>query len=330
MKNLWRCSALLTLLSVALVCGCSKTAEPPAAESKAQTKAVQMKRAENGDVVVSVSAEAQKRIGLKVEQLKPAQHTPELAAYGTVLDPTPLITAQTEIATTKIALDTSEKAAGRAKSLFEQGENVPRKTLESAQADLRANEIKLKALQAQMAVEWGPQISQLSSNDMHSLLKDLVFGETVLARVDLPIGQSISGELPAARLSALNASNWIDAKVVSRAPRVDPKTQGEGLIVECQSPQFKPGAAVTALVQTAGTPQSGVVVPEAAVVQFVGNAWTYVQSGTNSFTRQEISLQTPVDGGWFETNRVKPGDHVVTQGAQELLSEEQKSQISVE
>src|SRR5689334_3638708 len=111
MRTFWRCS---TVLMIALICGCSKSAEAPAAESKSEPKPVEIKRAENGDVVVTVSDEAQKRIGLKVEPLKSAQHTPELTAYGTVLDPTPLITAQTEIATTMVAVDTSRKAAERA------------------------------------------------------------------------------------------------------------------------------------------------------------------------------------------------------------------------
>lgn len=329
MKNFWRCSALLPLLSVALACGCSKSAEAPAAEPKAEAKAVEVKRAENGDVIVTINDEAQKRIGLSVQQLKGAQHSPEVTAYGTVLDPTPLMTAQTEIATTKVALNSSEQAAGRAKLLFEQGENVARKTLETAEADLRANEIKLKALQAQMAVEWGSQITQLSSNDMRTLLKSLVYGRTVLVRVELPAGQTISGGFAAARISSL-ANSWIDAKIISAATKVDPKTQGEGLILECESTQLKPGAAVTALLQTTQTPQSGVIVPDSAIVQFIGKAWTYVQSGTNTFTRKEISLQTPVDGGWFETSGVKAGERVVNQGAQELISEEQKSQITVD
>lgn len=330
MKILWRCSTLLPALCVALACGCSKPAEAPAGEAKAGAKPVEIKRAENGDVVVTVSDEAQTRIELQVEQLKPAQHTPELAAYGTVLDPSPLIAAQTEIATTTVALEASRKAAARAKSLFDQGENVARKTLESAESDLRANEIKLKALQEQIALEWGQNISQLSSNDFQMLLNDLVAGKTVLVRVDLPIGETIAGGPTAARVSTLNASNWISAKVVSTATKVDPKTQGEAFILQCESAQLKPGASVNALLQTSGAAQSGALVPETAVVQFIGKAWTYVQSGTNAFAREEISLQTPVDGGWFETNRVKAGDHVVTQGAQELLSEEQKSQINID
>lgn len=321
---------LLLPLCIGLACGCSKpaekSAEAPAADKKTEAKAVEIKRGDNGEVTITINDEAQKRIGLKIEELKASQHTPEIAAYGTVLDPTPLITAQSEIASTTVSLETSRKAAERAKSLFDQGENVARRTLETAEADLKANEIKLKALQEQIALEWGQSISNLSSTELQTLLSNLIAGTTVLARVDLPSGEAIASEPTAARISALGGK-WQQAKILSRATKVDPKTQGEGFVLQCESSQLKPGAAVNALLQTTDTSQSGVIVPENAVVQFIGKAWTYVQTGTNAFTRQEISLRTPAENGWFETNRVKAGDHVVTQGAQELLSEEQRSQI---
>jgi multidrug efflux system membrane fusion protein len=323
---------VLTVLCGALAFGCSKPADAPADKAVPEAKAVEVKRTEKGDVVVTVSDEAQKRIDLKLDELKPTRHEPELTAYGTVLDPAPLITAQNEIATIAVALETSKKAAARAKALFDQGENVARKTLESADADVKANEIKLKSFRQQIALDWGDGITKLSPTELQSLISDVLNSKLALVRVDVPTGEMISGELAAARISTLNSTQWQTAKVISSAPKVDPKTQGQGFILQCSSAQLRPGAAVTALLQTAGTPQQGVIVPEAAMVQLIGKAWSYVQTGTNSFTRQEISLATPVDGGWFQisTNSLKAGDRVIVQGAQELLSEEQKAQISID
>ena len=48
-----------------------------------------------------------------------------------------------------------------------------------------------------------------------------------------------------------------------------------------------------------------------------------------STARREVALEDPASGGWF-TRSLKPGDKVVTRGAQMLLSEEFKSQIRVE
>jgi hypothetical protein len=327
------CKAL-TLLCIALACGCSKpadkAADAPAADGKAEPKAVEIKRGENGEVLLTVSDEAQKRIGLKVEELTVTEHAAELTGYGTVLDPTALITAQSDMASIMVALETSRKAAARAKSLFDQGETVARKTLETAEADQRANEIKLKALQEQIALEWGQSIAKMPTNEIQDLISGVISGKTALARVELPAGETITGEPTGARVSTVNREQWIAAKVLSGATKVDPKTQGEAFVLRCESTQLHPGAAVTALLQTGTSQQQGVTVPDAGMVQFIGKAWTYVQSGTNAFTRQEISTQTPVQGGWFQTNGVKAGAHVIVQGAQELLSEEQKAQISID
>jgi hypothetical protein len=320
---------ILLLLCGALLFGCSKAPEKPAEAATAEAKPVQLKRDEKGDVTVTITDEAQKRIGLKTEELKAAHHTPELTAYGTVLDPSSLITAQTGIATTTIALETSKKAAARAKSLFDQGENVARKTLESAEADLRANEIKLKALQEQIVLEWGHKIAHLPTSEFQTFIANLLANRTVLARVDLPVGESLSADPTTAQITAIGGK-WQPATILSRATKVDPKTQGEAFILQCESTELRPGAAVTALLPTNATTQNGVIIPDAAAVQFIGKTWAYVQTGTNAFTRAEISQRVPTDGGWFQTNGPKVGDRVVTQGAQELLSEEQKSQISID
>jgi membrane fusion protein, multidrug efflux system len=319
---------LFVVLSIALVFGCSKPAEKPAEPAAAaEAKAVELKRDDKGNVTVTINEETSKRIDLKTDELKATQHTPELSAFGAVLDPASLITAQTDIGMTTVALETSRKAATRAKSLFDQGENVARKTLETAEADLRANEIKLKALQQQIALEWGESFANLSPTDLQTLVGNLVATKIVLARVDLPAGETLTNTPAAARISTIANTNWQAAKVISRAAKIDPKVQGEGFILQSDWAQLRPGAAVSALLPTAAGAQKGVVVPDAAVVQFIGKTWAYVQTGTNSFMRAEISQQSPVEGGWFEVSSVKAGDRVVVQGAQQLLSEEQKAQI---
>ena len=70
--------------------------------------------------------------------------------------------------------------------------------------------------------------------------------------------------------------------------------------------------------------------PRAAVVRSEGRAWVYVQLGEPRFRRQVVNLDAPTPGGWFAASGVGPGDRVVVDGAQTLLSEEFKSQIKLE
>jgi hypothetical protein len=65
------------------------------------------------------------------------------------------------------------------------------------------------------------------------------------------------------------------------------------------------------------------------VIRTEGKGWVYVAAGSGSFTRKEIPLEQPADGGWFVTNGVAAGDQVVTRGVQALFSEEQKASFGL-
>ena len=78
----------------------------------------------------------QQRIGLHVEALAAKSLPPEVKAFGRVLDPAPFVALVAELETAKISLAASQKAAGRAKGLFQAGTNTSAQTLEAAEAAL--------------------------------------------------------------------------------------------------------------------------------------------------------------------------------------------------
>jgi len=61
-------------------------------------------------------------------------------------------------------------------------------------------------------------------------------------------------------------------------------------------------------------------------VRFNGTAWVYVQAASDTFRRTEVSLDHPLDQGWFIQGSLSLQDKVVIVGAQQLLSEERKGQ----
>jgi hypothetical protein len=89
--------------------------------------------------------------------------------------------------------------------------------------------------------------------------------------------------------------------------------------------QLTPGEAVTAYLKIAGTPVSGVIVPASAVLRYQGADWVYVQTTTNRFTREFITLDQPVQGGWLVSAGLAATDHLVITGAQSVLSAELSS-----
>ena len=145
-------------------------------------------------------------------------------------------------------------------------------------------------------------------------------------RVDLPGGEILPAAPTGARLVSL-AGNSSESAFLAAAPNVDPQTQGRGFIflVETNTAGLAPGEAVTGFIKITGEPQSGVIVPRAAVVRTEGSGWAYVlQGNAEDFVRVAVPLDRPAGEGWFVTNGVTASNYVVVVGAQMLLSEELK------
>jgi len=84
---------------------------------------------------------------------------------------------------------------------------------------------------------------------------------------------------------------------------------------------------VTAYLTLPGEGQAGVTLPRNAIVRFNGTTWVYRQISEDSFERIEVTLNSPLDNGWFVHEGLKPADKVVATGAQQLLSDELKEQL---
>jgi hypothetical protein len=78
-----------------------------------------------------------------------------------------------------------------------------------------------------------------------------------------------------------------------------------------------------------GSQQKGVLLPREAVLWWQGKSWVYVETEPGNFMRKEVSLDTPLSNGWLIRQGLMPGNHVVTIGAQQLLSQEFRSQTQV-
>lgn len=123
----------------------------------------------------------------------------------------------------------------------------------------------------------------------------------------------------------------VPARLLGPASEVDPVSRRPAFLYRAQRawPGARPGAPLIAAVPTTGSALAGVRVPEAAVVQWQGLAWAYVQRGPGQFARVRVPTTSPGAGGWLVTGNLASGDSVVVRGAQELLSEEFRARVSV-
>jgi multidrug efflux system membrane fusion protein len=294
---------------------------------KAAEPESRVKHGTNGEVIVTVEAKMQPLIGLRVSPLQVANLSPELKAYGRVLDPSSLAASVADLVTAEAAGKTSQAELNRLKTLAAQS-NASERAVQNAQAAAIHDQAQIQAIRLKLMAAWGQAISLRT--DLPEFIQNLGSLASALVELRVPASQGAALSPTAARLLTLgDETNTIPAELLGPAPNVDPQMQGRGfLFLVSPNPQrLAPGAAVTGLLTLPGEPRRGSLLPHEAVVWFNGAPWTYLQTSEETFQRVQVILGSPLDGGWFVPRGLKPQDKVVTSGGQQLLSEELKGQL---
>jgi hypothetical protein len=296
--------------------------EKPKEEHK-ETSIVQ--HGTNGQTFLKLDKEARERMGLKTQPLEKVELSPEIKAYGKVLDPTPLATLLIEQTTAKASLELSSKEYERVKQLFSQGQNASARAVETAEATMKKDQIQTQAIQSRLNLTLGSAAA--GKFDFSKLVDSLVQFKAALVRMDVPLAEKSSSPPTGARIgTASGEQNITEAFYMGPAPTADPQFQGRGYLFLVQTNPPPPGALVSGWLSLPGEPDSGVVAPREAIVRHQGEAFLYVQTGEDTFVRKEIELEHPLANGWFVETGLKPKQNVVIVGAQQLLSEELKGE----
>lgn len=282
---------------------------------------------------VELDREKMAALGLEVKELAPMELGPRRAAWGRVLDPTPLVALAGELQTAEAALAASRAEYERSQKLLAGGENTSRKAAETAEAQFRADESKAAGLRRSATLQWGPRFVTLAPAARGELIDRLVAGQSALVRVEVLPGDFVSDSPKLARVTVAGRPDEVlVTKDVTAAPDVDAKTQAQGFLLRVEQASFPlpPGLAVTAWLELPGEPRAGFAVPRAALLRHEGAAWVYAQEEEGRFERVAVALDTPLEGGagWFVPaagGELKAGEKVVTQGAASLLGAELKA-----
>ena len=312
-------------------------------------------RAPLAGTIQGAAGQAWPNVGDKVaDAARVGQVEPRLAPLDRVDLNSRLASAQADIEASRASLAAAQSALNRIRTLNADDKNVSDRAVQEAEAHVAEEQAKMNGEQQSVRL----LTAALASNREGATALDIARGGTVvevlahpgesveagqavlrlarfdklLARVDVPAGETIASGLTTASIVPLGFNDKpLNGARVGFAASVDPKTQGQPFVfrVADGSGELRPGLSVTAYLETPGPARSGAVVPRSAVIWQTGKSWVYVQTDKEKFARREVALEDPASGGWF-TRSLKPGDKVVTRGAQMLLSEEFKSQIRVE
>ena len=294
-----------------LIAGCSKQ---DAGDESAPTGPASPKN------TAWLSPEQQTNAAIKVEPPAPAQVTPEIKGYGRVVDPAALAGMIGDFTTAQAANQASQAELKRLNTLAAQN-NASEKALQDAEAAAARDQAQFEAARLKLLGNWGEAIA--NREDLNGFMQSLGNLQSALVRVDLPAGETLPWKPEEARLETLSGQH-IDASFLGAAPAVDPQTQSQGFLflVEPNSLKLAPGAAVVGYLQTPGEPHAGFAIPSSAILRHDGATWIYVQTGVTNFVRHTISLEEPLENGWFVSSGVSTNDKIVVTGAQSVLSQE--------
>ncbi len=274
---------------------------------------------------VSIDAATQKLLGIETATLAEKSLPPEVAVYGSVLSPAPLVDLFRQIAAAQAARVISKESLERVEKLFESGELVARKEVQAAQAQQAQDQVVVQGLEDRLALEWGPRFSKLATAERIKLLDDLLATRQTLIRLSVSRGESPATAPLAASLHTFGLSQMpMRCTSISPAPAVDPAFQSPAFfgLIETPTAPLAAGLALTGVLELEGKPRLGIFVPQDAVVFYLGKAWVYQKEEGDLYERVEIPVDAPVEGGWFVAADVFGPNPAVTKGAQALLSKE--------
>ena len=295
----------------------------------------------NGDPVITIDAETQRRSGIETGVLPSTPHTDEVRAYGMVLDVARLtelsnnyVNAKAQVQTAQAKLAMSKPAYDRAQKLFNDTHVISQAQVQAAEAAFGTDQASLIAAEAQVRTrtatayqEWGAVLGK-SLVDESPMIKALIERESFLLQITLPPGVVLSAPPAMASIKVGNIRQPIT--FVSPATRIDPRIQGVSFFYTAPAVSgVLPGMNVLGFLPS-GKSSDGVAVPASAVVWWQDRAWIYRRTGPSTFTRLRIATDLPSPDGGYIADNVPKDAEIVTQGAQLLLSEEFRAQIQVD
>jgi hypothetical protein len=322
------------LLTVTFLAACQGHFDRDDADRHAQAKKGPAQvSVEKGQTVLTLDSPTQSRLGLEVATLTVTRTRAEVALPAVVLpvqDLVPLrnsyIATQTQLQKSRVEADVTRKEYARVKTLFEENQNVSEKTVQAADGTFRTSEADVRAAEQQVSLqesavrqEWGSVVGKWAVEGSPELQRVLDQRE-MLVQMTVPSGATFVA--PKNISVEIDGATRVEATLVSAFPRVDPRIQGRSfLYIAPARSGLIPGLNLVAHLSV-GSPMQGVVVPTSAVIWSEGKAWVYQQTAAERFTRRAVLTDIAVERGFFVPGGFSPGDKLVVQGAQTLLSEE--------
>ncbi|QJD31296.1 hypothetical protein GNH96_02725 [Methylococcus geothermalis] len=283
----------------------------------------------------------QRLAGIETRRLEAVEYRPETRSLGRIVDIQPLLdlrsryrAAQAEAKITDAALQLARKNRDRLASLHSEA-IVATRELIHAESQLAADEARavtarhrVRELQEEGLQLWGAELFKAAVAGDSRLFEDLLQRRRVLILVTLHHDQALPADasrIMVAREGDRQAAQ--PAELISAAPRTDDIVQGETWFFHTDARKLRTGMRIEAWIPMSAATLSGVIIPRSAQIWHEGRSWVYLQTGEDYFVRRPVDSHRDYGDAWFVDAGIAPGESLVIQGAQLLLSEEQRHAI---
>lgn len=301
---------------------------------------------EEGAAVVTLPKDTQLQSGIVVSPLRAAHYQSGLAAFGTVVNleaynelRTRYLAARAEAGVIRASLVNNQKEYQRLHQLYQDDRNASERAVSAAEAAWKADEARLSAVETTassirdtLRQQWGETLATWAmQHPSGDALQRLLQYRDVLIQVTLPLDAANPGKGSMLMVEPAGARDKsARAHFISIAPQTDATIQGKTFFYSASSDYLRVGMRIAAHLIQNDKAATGVVVPADAIVWYGGKAWIYHKQADDRFVRRQVSTEREAGEGWFNSGSLQAGDEVVTGGAQLLLSEEFKYQITNE
>lgn len=282
---------------------------------------------------VTLPAASVNASGITTVALQATKQTTQAQAIASVMDPQPLLAlaAQLQAAHAKavaaaVAAHSANAEAKRSAALYRDGENTSLQQMQAAaaaaaqaQAQAQIAQTQEVAVLSSALAQWGASLAALAARGP-SALEDYADGQSALLAVAMPVdspapaGDTVVLSLP--------GRSSLPAHLIGTSPRADPVVQGATFFYRADGAGLRTDQRLTATVPLAGTAQTGVTVPTAAVIWYAGQPWAYVETAAGHYQRRPLSVAARNASGWFEASGFRAGERIVVRGGELLLSQE--------
>lgn len=295
-----------------------------------------------GQPVITLDVETQQLSGLKTIILKPTSYNAEFTAYGKAITIQPLLALRNRYL---LALTERNRAAARFKQagqttqrlqmLYRHGVTAKR-NLQDQQAQWQTDKAQLDAthfqdqsIKDEALLNWGKVLTEWALSTHTDKLDAFLSGQQTLLQITLPTNKQLADDSRIITIEASgNRSKAVKAELISVAPQTDNTAQGTSYFFRSDGQNIRPGMNVSAWIPEQNAYVSGVIIPKSAIIWYMDQAFVYLKSAEDGFSRITINnYSVTADGYFIGDASIKPGQQIVTTGGQMLLSEELREQI---